>query len=179
MPREMPQPQGDKPEDVVNVVFSIASIHAACITPFLRSRFGSHAFAGYPLAALLMFFYAGFANCPLLAWYILPWMAMIAFRRITSDRNQHSRYQGYPWVFARLANEYAARVAEVFICFFAALFLSTVSEPLAAFVMAEIVSLLIVLATEQATLQARKRAMRDAQIEARQMSEMQRGGSGW
>lgn len=179
MPREMPNPQPEKPQDVVNIGFTLASIHTACITPFIRSRFGTHAFAGYPMAGLLMFFYAGFARCPLLLWYIPAWMAMIAYRRLTADRNQHSRYQGYPWVFGWMANEYVARVFEVFIAFFAAVFLSMVSKPLSKFVMAEIVSLIIVLATECATLGARKRALHDAQIEARHMSDLQRGGSGW
>ncbi len=144
-----------RPADMVNVMFTLAGIHVACITPFLRSRFGSHAFTAYPLAAVLMVFYAGFAKCPLLAWYILPWMVMVAYRRLTAWASVHSRYQGYPYVFGWMASEFVARLAEVFICFFAAVWLSTISKPLAKFVMAEIVSLLIVLATECATLAAR------------------------
>jgi hypothetical protein len=180
MPREQPEIKETRPADVVNIVFTLMSIHTACITPFIRSRFGSRAFAAYPFAALLMFFYAGFANCPLLAWYILPWMLMIAYRRVTASRTVHSRYQGRPWVGMMLgANEYVGRVFEIFICVFAAIFAARVSERLATFVLLEIPSLLIVLATETATLQARKAAMRDAQIEARQMSDLMRGGDGW
>jgi hypothetical protein len=172
MPREQPEIKETKPQDVVNIVFTVASVHAACITPIIRSRFGRRAFAGYPAAGLWMFFYAGFARCPLLAWYLIPWMLLIVLRRLTSDPNQLSRYQGYPWVFGWMTNEYVARLAEVFICFFAAVFLSTVSIPLAKFVMSQCVALLIVLTTERSLIQARRIAKRDAEIMARHYSEL-------
>src|ERR1700722_17637015 len=99
MPREMPQPMIEQPKDIVNLVYTVASIHAACITPLLRSGFGTHAFAGYPLALILMLVYAVAAHCELLAWYIPVWMLLISMHRLTADVNQYSKYQGYPWVF--------------------------------------------------------------------------------
>jgi hypothetical protein len=178
MPRETPEPKKEKPQDVINVVYMIASIHAACVTPLLRSRFGSHAFAAYPAAGILMFAYAGFANCPLLAWYIPVWMLMVAFRRLTCDPAQHSRYQGFPWTLGWLG-EHGARCLEPFVCLFGGVFLCMISQPLGEFVAAECLSMLIVLGTEMEMLRSQKRAMRDAQIQARQMSDLQRGGNGW
>ncbi len=124
-------------------------------------------FAAYPLSALLMLVYAGAADCPLLAWYILPWLGMVFIRRVTTDPNQHSRYQGYPWVFGWMAGEYVARLAEVFICFFGAVFLVIVDEEIARFVMAMIVSIIVAAWVEFSTLRTRSIAMRDARIEAR------------
>jgi hypothetical protein len=179
MPKEQPKPRMEKPQDVVNIVFTIAAAHVGCITPFIRCRFGSYAFGGYWLSAVIMFSYAALYNCGLLVWYMLPWGVMVAFRRLTADNDQHSRYQGYPWVFGRMTGEYVARIGEVFIVFFLGVFAAMVSVPLSNFVLLEMVSLVVVLWIESATLQARKRAMKDAEWQARQMADLNRGGNGW
>jgi hypothetical protein len=171
-----------RPEDVVNIVYGIATIYSGCFTPVLRSGFGSRAFASYPASLILMIAYGGFANCQEIGLYIPVWLVMVVVRRLTADKRQHSRAQGYPWLCRRIPfvrNEYQARVIEPWVCFFAGIFLMSLSPALGNFVAAGCVPLLAVLMTEVAALQARKQAMEDAQKEAATMMDLQRGGSGW
>ncbi len=180
MPREQPQPTRQKPEDVINIVYGLATIYNGAFTPVLRSRFGSHAFASYPATLILLLVCA--ASCPELAKYIPVWLALVLFRRLTADRTLHSRYQGYPWLCRLIPfvnTEFRARAVEPWLCFFGGIFLMQVSEPLARFVMGGSLSLFIVLMTETVTLEKRKRAMHDAAVEAGRMMDLQRGGNGW
>ncbi len=181
----MPQPpekKETKPQDVINVVFGIATIYSGCFTPLIRSGFGTHAFASYFFSMIGMYVYAGYAYCPQLVLYLPVWIVMVAFRRITADRTQHSRYQGFPWLVAILPfarKELHARMLEPWLLFFGGMFLFQYSEPLGKFVMGGCAALLVVLATEMEVVRARKRAMHDARVNAERMSDLSRGGDGW
>lgn len=170
-PREMPESKNVEGRDIVNLSFQLASIHAACVWPFTRSGFGTHAFSGYPWSLLLMLGYAAARPCPAMQWYIPAWLLMVLYRRATADRRQHSKYQGAPWLFKRL-NTRVAFCMELFTCFFAAIFAAMADQGLADFLLAETVSLLAVMMIEAAVIDARRRAKRDAQHQARWMNEL-------
>jgi hypothetical protein len=181
-PREMSQPKSltEERKGAVNIVHTFAVWHTLCVTPILRSRHGTRAFGGYPAAFIMMLVYAEYTRAYLMVYYYIPaWMIMVVFRRITADREQDSYYRGYPWCFGWMANEYVARLAECFVCFFAFVFTSQVSMPLAKFFLVEIVSLVIVLAAEDIVLRKRKADIADAQRRAARMNDLARGKSGW
>jgi hypothetical protein len=173
MPREMPESKETKPQDVVNIAYNLASAYGACLWPFIRCRFGSHAFAGYVLSAIGMGVYAAYRNCGAMAWYFIAWTIAVAFRRLTADRNQHSRYQGDAFVFGWLANQFVARLAEVFIAFGLAVFFAiNGDDAMSDFFICMIPALLVVMWVERAVDQAWKRQRHDAEIMARHMSEL-------
>jgi hypothetical protein len=84
-----------------NIVTLIADVHTACIRPLTRSHQGPHAL-GWPgfWAMLAIPLYAGLADAPGMLTYWYFWTAMVAYRRLTADRRQHTEYQGRPWMFA-------------------------------------------------------------------------------
>jgi len=170
-PREMPESTNVEGKDIVNLSFQLASIHAACVWPFTRSGFGTHAFRGYPWSLLLMLGYAAARPCPAMQWYIPAWLLMVLYRRSTANRHQHSKYQGYPWLFKR-QNAQVAFSMEMISCFFAAVFAAMADQALADFLMAAIVSLFAVMMIEAAVIDARRRAKRDAQHQARWMNDL-------
>lgn len=163
---KMPDHEG-KPTDYVAIAYILANVIAACVTPFFRRRFGRRAFSGYPMAAVLMFFYAGFADCPLLAWYLIPWLVMVAWHRITASASVYSRHQGYPWIFGWTGNDTVARFGEVGICYLMATQLGEFSEGLSVFLQAVCVALLIVWWTESSVIRERAIAKGDAEAMAR------------
>jgi hypothetical protein len=185
MPKERPQPQdqavwNQNPASLTDLAYKAAIVYSGAFTPILRSGFGTKAFRAYIGTLVLMIVYAGTYNCPELIRYLPYWLAMVAFRRITSDRRQHSQYQGYPWLAAIIMRkELRARLLEPWLCFFAGLALMPYSEPLAMFVMGGCVSLLVVLGIEMEVIRSRKRAMHDAMVEAGHMRDLQSGGDGW
>jgi hypothetical protein len=173
MPREQPEPKETKPQDIVNLGFTCASAYAACLWPFIRCRFGSHAFAGYILSAIGMVVYGAYRNSPLMSWYLIAWVIAVAYRRVTADGNQHSRYQGYAFVFGWMASQHVARLAETFIAFGLAVFFAiNEDEAMSDFFMYMIPALLVVMWVEKAVDQAWKRQRHDAEVMARHMSEL-------
>lgn len=69
-----------------------------CVTPITRRGFGIRGLSAGPLSLLLMIVYAGAAKCgPLLVVYVPGWLAFCLGRRLTHDRQQHSRYPGWVW----------------------------------------------------------------------------------
>jgi hypothetical protein len=179
MPQQQPEQKPTKPADVVAIVFTVANVYMTCFTPFIRCQFGCRAFSAAPMSFFWMVAFAGFANCPLIAWYSVLWMVAVVFRWLTSSRYVHSRYQGFPYVFGWILGEYMARIAEMLILFFMGVFAEVLAPGGGNFFFYGIGALLIVLGVETATLRARKMAMQDAQVNARQMSGMNRGGNGW
>ncbi len=169
-----------KPTDIANLLYSLCAVINGAFTPFIRSRFGSMGFASHPISLLLMVFYGAAAPCPEMSLYIPVWLMFVILRRFKPDRNQHSRYQGYPWlcrIFTR--NEYQARMIEPWVVFGIGLCLVDVAPALAQFMVIGCASLFVTLCVETASLQARKRAMEDAQKDAAQMMDLHRGGDGW
>ena len=181
----MPQPperKPQRPEDIVNIVYGLATIYNGAFTPILRSGFGSKAFASYPITLIFMVVASAYLRCPQLITYIPVWLVLVVLRRITADRTQHSRYQGYPWLMRLIPfvrNEFQGRLLEPGIIFFTGVFLAPSSLPLARFVIGGSLSLFIVLGTEMEVMCARKRAMHDARVDARRMADLERGGDGW
>ncbi len=168
--RQQPEAKKDRPADMVDLVFRAAIMLTLVVTPWTRSRFGSRAFSSGPYAGVLMFFYAGLGNCPELAYYIVPWIVCIAFRRLTADRTEHSTFRGYVWSLTWLLGHNLARLAEAALLFGAAVYLQDISVPLARFVGVVAIALLIVLWGEWATYKARAISRRDAEILARHMN---------
>lgn len=171
MPRQMPESNKVEGKDIVNLSFELASILAACVWPFTRTGFGTHAFTGYPWSFFLMLFYAQARRCASMRWYIPAWLCMVVFRRFTARRDQHSRSQGYPWPFIRLGYRMALFL-EIAACFAAAAFVASVDRALADFLLAAMVAMLAVMWIESAVVEARRRAKRDAEAQARWMNEL-------
>jgi hypothetical protein len=170
------------PQDVVNIVYGIANIVNGCFTPFLRNGFGSRGFAAHPISLIFMIGYAGFANCPEMSLYIPVWLLFVLMRQLKTNKNQHSRYQGYPWLCRMIPfvnTEYKARTVEPWVLFFGGIFLMDVSLGIGQLLIIGCATLFVVLMIEVASISARKRAMEDARHEAAQMADLQRGGDGW
>jgi hypothetical protein len=172
MAREIPEPKVDKPADILNLGFNVASAYGACLWPFTRSHFGSHAFAGYPLSLIGMVVYAGWRNCDAMMTYLVVWLVALIYRRLTADRNQHSRFQGYPWVFGWMANQHVAKLGECFIAFALAVYYSTVDGAMTDFFMCMIPALILVEAVQKARDTAWKRQRRDAEVIAEHMRDL-------
>jgi len=169
-----------KPTDIANILYSLAAVVNGCFTPFLRSGFGSRAFGAYPFSLLLMVVYGGFANCQEMSLYIPAWLMFVIMRQMKTDKRQHSRYQGYPWLCRIITrNEYQARMIEPWVVFGIGLCLVGAAPALAQFMVIGCASLFVTLCVETASLQARKRAMEDARKDAQQMADLIKGGDGW
>lgn len=169
-----------KPLDIINIVYTLSRIYAGVLTPVLRKGFGVKAFTSYPITLIFMFLSAAYLNCREIALYMPGWLAMVVIHRLTPDRSQDSRYQGYPWLTRLIVRgELRARTLEPFLVFFAAIFIRQDSEPLSNFLLGCSVSLFMVLMTEVQVMHAQKIAIGDAEIRARQKANMQRGYSGW
>ncbi len=173
----MPQPQQqENPVTVaqgLNMAYIAATVHAACIMPWLRSRPGTHAYANTgPLALIAMVFYAAFANCPEMLDYIPIWLVAVIFRRITSDRTQHSRYYGVPLLTRWFACGPVTAMKMEVIVMLAAVLLLPISEPLGLFFLAETISLTVILVIEGGAQALRRRRMHDASIEHEATAEM-------
>lgn len=169
---DQPEPRETKPQDILNLAFNCASAYGACLWPFCRSSFGSRAFAGYPLSLIGMLVYAGWRECEAMGAYVIAWLVAVAYRRLTTDSNQHSLYQGYPWVFGWMATERVARLSEMFIAFPLAVYYSTIDGAMTDFFMCMIPALLLVQWVEAARDAAWKRQRRDAEVLSRHMSEL-------
>ncbi len=176
MAEPVKEPQMPKPMDVINVVFGVAMMHATCFTPPLRKRPGTRAYAIYgPLALMLMYGYAGFAECPELLPYIPVWLFFVVYRRIFANRQWISNFQGLSigtgWV-----GHNTARLCESMFLFALGVFLSTISVALGNFVAAGALSTFIVHVTELQAAESLRRRMRDSQYDMQYQAWIQKGG---
>jgi hypothetical protein len=174
------KPAMQKPQDIANIIYGLAAIVNGCFTPFLRSGFGSRGFASHPISLILMIAYGGFANCPEMSLDIPAWLMFVIMRQMKTNKRQHSRYQGYPWLCRIITrNEYQARMIEPWVVFGMGICLTNAAPALGQFLIIGCASLFVTLCIETASIQARKRAMEDARHEAEQMKDLMKGGDGW
>lgn len=172
---KQPEPHQSKPQDVIDILFVVSYTLAGCITPILHAKPGTHAFmwAG-PFAAVLMFFWAGVGELPELLLYLPVWFVFVVFRRITANRNAHSRYMGYPWIVLRLLPflpEWLAIMLEGVLIAGTGILIRNVYPALGFFVTACGVGLLVKEAINREAYRARVRQMRDGQIDHQWMAE--------
>ena len=169
-----------RPQDIANILYGIASIVNGCFTPFLRSGFGSRGFAAHPISLIFMVFYGAAARCPEMSLWIPAWLVMVILRQLRTDKRQHSRYQGYPWLCRLVTrNEFQARMIEPWVVFAGGICLTDTAPALGQFLIIGCASLFVTLMIETASIQARRRAMEDARKEAAQMADLMKGGDGW
>lgn len=184
--REQPPPSDRfNLRQTVNLIYLLASAHAACFTVFLRHGFGTHALALHgPLALGVLLVYAALTGDPWMLIYTGLWLITVLVQRlrtvvlVASGGVWHSRYAGAP-SFARglpfVRTDRGARTVEQFVCVVIGLLLLPVSANLGVFVMAGAISLAIVLGIDLEITRNRVRAMRDAAIEQRHLAALYRG----
>jgi hypothetical protein len=130
----------------------------------------------------LLVAYGLFAPCEEMGVYIPVWLMFLIMRVGKTEKRQHSRYQGYPWLCRMIPfmnNEYKARLAEPFVLFAGGMLVMQYSPAMSVFLLSGCVSLLAILSAESGAIAVRKRAMEDAMKEGQQMMNISRGGSGW
>src|SRR5690349_21771385 len=83
-----------------DLVMFTATILSMCILPLTRRRMGRRCMGRHGFfAMLLIFFYAGLQNSIDMFHYLYVWIGMVIFRRLTADKQQHTRYPGSVWLF--------------------------------------------------------------------------------
>jgi hypothetical protein len=178
-------PQGNNdPFDVrtgINLLGILANGHATTVTPFLRRGFGSEALGiNGVVGAIIILLYAGVTNSPEMVTFWWVWIAAVAYQRLYSVKQRqngnvvHSRYAGWPEVGMRFAKtEKVARgVIEPLVCVVVGGCLWSWSEALGRFILLGSFSLLVSRGLEQQVIRNRVRAMSDAQIEQRYLSDV-------
>ncbi len=176
----------DNVGDLFQLAYLLANAHATCLTVFVRCRFGTRAFGLNGLLALALIpLYGALADAPEMFAFLLAWLAFLVCRRAESGRlgrrglHEHSAYDGWPWLAIRcpfVRREGTAKVlVEPVLCVLAGSFLMPVSQPLGDFVLVGTFTLLFKAGTDREVNRARLRAMRDAEIESRQLAERFRG----
>jgi hypothetical protein len=185
----MPQPPNDKPvwdtkpRDMFDPLYNLLTVYAGVVTPLIHSGFGMRGLAPYPFTLILLFGYASFGRCPSLLLTIPVWLALVFFRAVTVDKHEHSCYRGFPWFACRVIpfvnNEKKGRIAEAFVVLLAGALLLPWSAPLGVFVIGSGIALYGVLVMEQMEIDARKRSVHDARIEAERWADLANGGDGW
>jgi hypothetical protein len=180
-------PQGNDPFNArtgVNLLWLLAKGYATTVTPFLRRGFGSEAIGiNGIVAALIILLYAGATNSPEMITFFWTWLGFVTYQRIYGIRQRmsgqvaHSRYAGWPEVGMRFtkSEKIARQVVEPLVCVVVGAALWQVSEPLGRFVMLGPVGLLVSLGLDQQVMRNRVRAMRDAEIEQRYLSDVFNG----
>jgi hypothetical protein len=175
MPQEMPDNR-TKPADVVHGLSVVSGVASFCITPFFRVRFGSRAFFAAPFSFVLLSVYTEAHRSPIMQYYLIAWCVMVVIRRLTASRNVHSFYQGDP-LFGVMNNYFVARITEMFVLFFAAVFAAMVSMALANFFLYGILAMFIALGIEQAREKAILRTIGDNEIMADYMNNLRRNNA--
>jgi hypothetical protein len=177
------QKQPEKPDSVrddFNLIYTVATVYAMCVLPFLRTGFGAQAFGtNGVVAAVFMFLATGFMKSTAMLHFLGIWFIALICQRIIGAVSRfrgggyvHSRYQGNP-ILARLpwVNANAARaVLEPVATFWAAVVIGVVAPPLAEFLIGAAVSLVLKNMIDVEIDRARLRRMRDAQIEQTYLS---------
>lgn len=176
------QSEQAKSGDPIGVLYFIANTHATCITPFLRTGFGSEAL-GFPgLFALGILLFCMGAEPLMVAW-LLAWLLAVVVQRIITLREIrrgaviHSRYAGRPILMNLpfVKKERTAMVLEMFVCFTLGAFMLALSHFMGLFLMAGFLSLAIRHGIEDEVYRKRVQRMRDADIEQRALADRFRG----
>jgi hypothetical protein len=175
----MPQePEKFGMRESMNLSYVLASTHALCITPFLRTGFGMEAF-GLPaiFACGLMLLCA--LGSPDMFGYFVAWIVAVAIQRARSfkaDRQGdvvHSRYRGWPVLAMRVpwvrSEPTAKLVVEPLICLTTSVAVTPLSPAIGSFVLWGCFSLLFTAGVNRQLRLARVRRMRDAQLEQEQL----------
>lgn len=169
-----------KPLDLFDMVYNLALVYAGVVLPVIRSGFGVKAPAPFVYTFILLW---AFAMCyPPFLLYIPVWLGFVAYRRITLDKRAHTRYRGHPWMSCLLPfvnSEFKGRVVEPWLVMAFGVYLKTYSADLAGFFIGSGIALYVVLLVEQAAIDARRRALHDAQLEAQEWADLEQGGDGW
>src|SRR5271155_5379044 len=116
----MPQPPQkpvweQNPIDLMNMLYIVMTMLAGVATPIIHSGFGTRAQAPYLWTLVMMVLYVGYARCPQLIPFIPIWLLFVIWRRITTDRYQHTGYRGHPWLACLIpfvTNEFKGRIVE-------------------------------------------------------------------
>lgn len=171
-----------------NLAYVILHGFATSVTPFTRTHFGREAFGISSLVALLLIIgFGSFGNSAAMWVFLLLWILAVLRQRVTQmqDRKKglivHSRYQGYPWLgfklFPRIRDEGNAKGAEAFLVISIGTLLGYSLDPALGWllVMGGIGTLFIeAFAVE--VMKRRVQAMRDCEIENRDLAERFRDG---
>ncbi len=187
--QQQQQQQSDKHDmqGTFNATYVLFNSHASCLTPFLRTQFGKEAFTHTGLMALvLMVTWGGLTNSYGMWVMVCLWIVAMLTQRMNGIQNRrngvvvHSRYNGYPWLsfklFPRIRDETNARGADGFLAIFTGIGLSYVDPALGWFIGVGGFSLLFVEALLVDLRKKRLEAMRDAEIEQRDLAEHYRQG---
>jgi hypothetical protein len=177
---ESGQPQDSdkfKCRDGYNIFWVLASGHATCVTPFIRSGFGQEGLGYTALASLIVIILAMSATSdPAFIPYLWVWLAAVAFQRLRTGWllrkgwKIHSRSAGWPWLamlFPFMKDDRRARLFEPMLCLILGALLCPFSENLGEFVMVGFVSLAACTGIENEVARKQKIAARDAAIEMR------------
>ncbi|WP_337177538.1 hypothetical protein [Paludisphaera sp.] len=163
-------------EECANLAIFALTVHALCLTPFLRSGQGRRGLGWAGLcAALLIPMWAGFARSEPLVLYWYAWLVFVAYRRLESlirrwrGERVHSRYVGYPWLAGIIfRNESAALYFEPFLCLGLGYLLQGVDEGLGFFVSCGALSLGAIALMDRERRISIDTAITDGEIEAQQ-----------
>jgi hypothetical protein len=175
----------DSFRDAMNILYLVVLTHSTCITPFIRTRFGTHANGlNAVLALFLIMFVAAESRDPAMYDYLVAWIVFLVFQRLVTFQavlnrlHDHSSYRGFPWAAMLLPfvnTERAAKAVEPLLCLTAGVLLYLVSPALGLLIMSASVSMLILRLMEVGAVNSQVRHMRDAEIEHRIFSERFRG----
>lgn len=170
-----------------NLTYGLLNSYASCLTPFLRTDFGKEALGLNGLAAgFLIMAWGSFANSEVMWIFFLLWILAMLKQRIKGIQNcrngvvVHSRYNGYPWLsfklFPRLKDETQARGADAWLCIIGGMTLTYLDPALGWFIGVGGFALLFVEAMIVELRKKRLEAMRDAEIEQRDLADHYRNG---
>src|SRR4051812_25602941 len=106
--QQRPRSMMDDARDGFNLVNILASVHSMAILPFTRTGMGVWGMGADGFwSMMLIFVYGCMMNSPAMLFCYLPaWFVMAVRHKLFPDRRQHPRYQGYPWIFENIKNEY-------------------------------------------------------------------------
>jgi hypothetical protein len=166
----------------------VVDAHAACLVPFLRTRFGVEGIGiSGLLAFVLILLYAELARAPEMIVFFAVWLAALVYQRVQTLRlvwagwREHSRYTGWPWLAFRLVpglhrHSTAKLVVEPFVCLAVGWLLREWSDALGRFVMLGGLSILLSTAIDLQAVRMRLRQMQDAELTMRQLARWHRRG---
>lgn len=183
------QQSSDRPSvnDSFNMLYFLANAHALCFAVFLRKDFGREGIGLYGLGAALMILgYGSLTNCYPMFVFFIVWLLAVIAQRLNQFANWrrgvilHSRYSGYPWLawklFPRIKLEANAKAMEAFLCLGIGGLLTHVHPLLGGFVMCGFLSIMFCEFIQVEFTRKRLQAMRDAEIEQRNLAEQYKAG---
>lgn len=166
--------QGFQDENVKGLMLILAYGQAACVTPFTRIDAGPSAMT-IPIgaAAVLYWFWILGTHSEAIIGFALAWFVCVLFHRIQrvkkwlKGEEGHSWYVGYPIFTGWLVKDerYARGLEGLLMVAFGLVFEAPL-HPVSHFVMASGASIIFIEALMGEADKKKRRAMRDAQIEA-------------